>query len=495
MSVLLVCLALAGFALVYTLWVPREEVHVPQPPTPLDHLREKRKVLYDNLKDLHFEYRTGKLSDEDYQQLKSSLQYELAAVMKNIEELESRARGKAVQAAAAPEPSAAAPAAKPEAGVCPACGHANPANHKHCSQCGARLFAALVALLAAFALTALPAAAQRMAVQGVVENGTTGKPAAGVALTLVRASESKETLAQTSTDAQGRFRFDAVETPAPPAVLLVQAEHAGVRYTEPVMGSAPLTLKIYNSGAVASSIRVPERAVILHPSRGKLLVNEIYFLRNESDPPAAYTRPGGTFRFFVPEGGSRSVEASAQGAGGISLPLEAKPQPSSAGVLAVSHPLKPGESRIEVRYHLDYPGSLVFEAQAVEKIERTRVAVPEGVTAEGEGMRFLGSEPQTRFRIYEVAGSERWSLKLAGEGRAVAGGESDSGGEARSDSGIIEMPSPIGQRLYLLLPAVLVALGAGFARLWRQERPAAVSGKVAAKETAAGKVARRKRHA
>ena len=100
MSAMLVCLALAGFALVYALWVPREEVYVPQPPTPLDHLQEKKKVLYDNLKDLHFEYRTGKLSDEDYQQLKTSLQYDLAAVMKNIEELESRAAGKAARAAA-----------------------------------------------------------------------------------------------------------------------------------------------------------------------------------------------------------------------------------------------------------------------------------------------------------------------------------------------------------------------------------------------------------
>ena len=59
MTTLLVCIALAGFALLYALWVPENEVVTPTPPTMLDHLLEKKKVIYDNLKDLNFEYRTG----------------------------------------------------------------------------------------------------------------------------------------------------------------------------------------------------------------------------------------------------------------------------------------------------------------------------------------------------------------------------------------------------------------------------------------------------
>jgi len=357
--------------------------------------------------------------------------------------------------------------------------------------------AALAVLLAVFALAVAPAAAQRVAVEGVVENRTTGKPAAGVAVTLVRASASMETVAQAKTNAMGHFRFEAVEAPAPPAMLLVRAEHAGVRYNEPVTGGGPVTIRIYNAGAPASAIRVVERAIILQPNAGKLLVNEMYLVRNESDPPATYAHAGGTFRFFVPEGGRASVQANAQSASGISLPLEAKPEGSAAGVVAVSHPIKPGETRIEVSYHLDYPGSLLLEGQAVEKVERTRVAAPEGVAVEGEGVRFLLSEPQTKFRIYQVTSNERWSLKLAGESRAAAGGsDSGSGGEAPRESGIVDMPGPVGERLPLVLAVVLAALGVGFVRLWRQEKPAAaVSGKAVSGEATGGKAARRKRGA
>lgn len=493
MSVVLVCAALAGFALLYSLWVPREEIPIPRPPTPLDHLREKKKVIYDNLKDLNFEYRTGKLSDEDYQQLKTSLQYEMAVLMKSIEELESRAAGKEKAAAAEPAP---APARQRETGVCASCGRPNPPSHKHCSECGARLAVALAAVL--LAMGALPAFAQRVAIEGVVRNATTGKPAAGLALTLVRAGESKDPLARAATDSQGRFRFEPVEAPVPPAMLLVQAEHGGVRYTEPVArptsGAATVEMKIYDSGAPASSLRVADRAVILQPRSGKLLVSELYMVRNESKPPASFAPAGGTFRFYVPEGGRRSVQVSAQGAGGMPVPLEAKPERAPAGVFAIHHPFQPGENRIEVSYHLDYPGSLAFEAQSVEKVERTRLAVAQGVTAEGEGLRLLATEPQMKFGIYEVARNDRWTVKLSGEGPpAAAGGAGQGGGgEAQAETGIITVPGPVGERHYLVLAAVWIALGAGFVRLWRRERPAVAAGNPLRDKAAPGSVVRGK---
>ena len=480
MSVILVCAALAGFALLYTLWVPPQEVHLPQPPTRLDHLREKRKVLYDNLKDLHFEYRTGKFSDEDYQQLKTSLQYELALLMKQIEELEAP-RGSAGKrrAAAAAEP-ATAIASSGEARACPSCGHANLTRHKHCSECGSRL-EVLVALLllAGVTMAALPAVAQQVAVEGIVRNGTTGKPATGVLVTLIRAGESKEPLGQVTSGRGGRFRFQPVEVPAPPAILLVQAEHGGVRYTEPLAGTAPVEMTIYEAGAPASAIRVAERAVILHPTRGKLLVIESYRLWNGSDPPATYAPAGSTFRFFVPEEGSRSVQVSARGATGMSIPLEPQAYAARSGVLAVSHPLKPGENRIGVNYHLDYPGALTFESQSVEEIERTLLVVPEGVTLEGEGVRFLSTEPETRFRIHELARNDRWTVRLAGEGRLASGATGEGSGTAENDSDVVSGLVPVGEKRTLLLGAVLVTLGMGFVRLWRQQGPVTLPRQVA----------------
>ena len=480
MSVVLVCAALAGFVLLYTLWVPRQEIHVPQPPTRLDHLQEKKKVLYDNLKDLHFEYRTGKFSDEDYKQLKTSLQYELALVMKQIEEIETRRETAGKRKAADTAEPAVETASGGEAPVCPSCGHPNPAQHKHCSECGARLqMLVVLLLLAGVSIAALPAVAEQVAVEGVVRNGTTGNPASGALVALIRAGESKESLEQVVSGRGGRFHFQPVDLPAPPAMLLVQVEHGGVRYTEPTVGTAPVELAIYEAGAPASAIRVAERAVILHPTGGKLLVNEFYRLWNGSEPPATYAPAGSTFRFFVPEGGSRSVQVTLQGAAGMSIPLEPRPYAAQSGVLAVSHPLKPGENRIGVSYHLDYPGSLEFASRAVEEVERTLVAVPEGVTLEGEGLSELGSEPETGFEIHELARNDRWTVRLAGEGRPASGATGEGSGAAENDSDVVSRLGPVGEKRALLLAVVMAALGMGFLRLWRQQKPVTLPRQVA----------------
>ena len=50
----------------------------PEPVSPFQHLDERKAAIYENLRDLQFEYRVGKLSDQDYQQTKLDLQRELA---------------------------------------------------------------------------------------------------------------------------------------------------------------------------------------------------------------------------------------------------------------------------------------------------------------------------------------------------------------------------------------------------------------------------------
>lgn len=52
-------------------------------------LRERKDSVYENLRDLNFEYRAGKIPDADYQSLKSSLQEEAAALLAEISRIES----------------------------------------------------------------------------------------------------------------------------------------------------------------------------------------------------------------------------------------------------------------------------------------------------------------------------------------------------------------------------------------------------------------------
>jgi hypothetical protein len=53
----------------------------------LDQLMERRDTIYDNLRDLRFEYRSGKYSEGDYEAMKASLENEAAMVLAEIDEV------------------------------------------------------------------------------------------------------------------------------------------------------------------------------------------------------------------------------------------------------------------------------------------------------------------------------------------------------------------------------------------------------------------------
>lgn len=147
--ILFVCSLLAIGTIGFTLFVRERDV----PPAPVEnaelkHLETRRQVLYENLKDLQFEYHQGKLSDDDYQSLKSGFLYDLAAIMDSIERLQTgkhpdKSHGKSpgksatTNTAAAIKSKLAAPEGAAASDVmCSSCGTANAAHHRFCGQCG-----------------------------------------------------------------------------------------------------------------------------------------------------------------------------------------------------------------------------------------------------------------------------------------------------------------------------------------------------------------------
>jgi rRNA maturation endonuclease Nob1 len=118
------------------------DIPAPDPVSPTRHLEERRAAIYENLRDLQFEYRVGKLSDTDYQQTKLALQKELAAVIGEIQQVVS-AMGTAAASAKPVAASATVMAASgairtPAKGafVCPHCGADFPVALKFCGECG-----------------------------------------------------------------------------------------------------------------------------------------------------------------------------------------------------------------------------------------------------------------------------------------------------------------------------------------------------------------------
>src|SRR5436190_1389654 len=59
--------------------------------TEWDLLQRKKEIVLGNIQDLDFEYKCGKLSEEDYQKIRSEMSTEAAQVFREIESIESAA--------------------------------------------------------------------------------------------------------------------------------------------------------------------------------------------------------------------------------------------------------------------------------------------------------------------------------------------------------------------------------------------------------------------
>jgi hypothetical protein len=81
-----VILTLALFSWIF--W-PEKNPFRQRTKTRVDYLRERKEAVYDNLRDLSFEYKSGKYPEEDYAAQRLALENEAAGIMAEIETLEA----------------------------------------------------------------------------------------------------------------------------------------------------------------------------------------------------------------------------------------------------------------------------------------------------------------------------------------------------------------------------------------------------------------------
>jgi hypothetical protein len=86
MGLLMGCILLIALFL-YTFW-PENGFAGQTDKTRLEYLLERKEQLYENLRDLNFEFRAGKYPEEDYQEQRTSLERETAMLLAEIEHLQ-----------------------------------------------------------------------------------------------------------------------------------------------------------------------------------------------------------------------------------------------------------------------------------------------------------------------------------------------------------------------------------------------------------------------
>jgi hypothetical protein len=86
-AILGACLALAVAVLLFIFYIQPDASDLAPRRTKLDQLLERRETIYDNLRDLRFEHRSGKYSEGDFEAMKTALENEAALVLAEIDQV------------------------------------------------------------------------------------------------------------------------------------------------------------------------------------------------------------------------------------------------------------------------------------------------------------------------------------------------------------------------------------------------------------------------
>jgi hypothetical protein len=299
------------------------------------------------------------------------------------------------------------------------------------------------------------------AVDGVVINQSTGKPAANSIISLVQPSQTgMQTIASKKTDAAGKFAF----TQDLQGPQMLQAFFDGVIYTKVVFPGAPaagITVDVYNSTNKAAVAKLTQHFIVLQPTTTALNVSESFSY--EGDPKLTYNDPSnGTLRFYLPPAADKA-HITIQTPGG--MPIERQPDKSKEpNIYKSDYAIKPGQTRFDIVYSLPVASPLVFSSKVLQASTPTELVTPNGVTLKSDDIETLGQEPKTQANIYRAKNA---SFTVEVNGTGSLGG--DAGG-TEEDSGQPSLQQ-VNPRIYGRMPWILglsfTILALGFTLLYR----------------------------
>jgi hypothetical protein len=352
------------------------------------------------------------------------------------------------------------------------------------------IFAALLAtLLCAQALRA-------GTVHGTVNNGTTGKPGAGVEVVLIQLQGGMQPVANTKSDAAGNFIFANPNIGAQP--MLVRAVYKGVNFHQPLPpGKDSVSVDIFEPTGDSKTITVPSHVVIFQPNGATLLVGEEYGVKNDSKPPLAFFKLDGNFEAALPDNAELKQIAAAGPSG---MPVVQAPIDKGKNKYAISFAFRPGESEVRLSYELPYPNNKIsVRLPTVYGGGRLLVVVPPTVQVSGDGLQAAGQEQgMIIYTRDNVAAGTAVLVSLAGtapppaaasagdSGGAPGRSENVQGGEANGAT-IQSVPGRLDDYKWYLVGGFAALFALSALLLWKKQIPVTVIGSEAAAPEPASK--------
>ena len=237
-------------------------------------------------------------------------------------------------------------------------------------------------LTSLFSLTFL-AYAHSESLTGTVTNGTSGKPAAGAEVTLIKLANGMEEAGNTKADSKGKFSFKLDDAGGP---HLVRATFQGAQYFKMAPpGTTAADLTVYDSAKNVEGMHYTVDFLRLEVAGDQLRATRTFVMDNQSKPPKTQMSDA-TFEFYLPDG-AQIDSSQALGPGGRSVNV-ATSQLTEKNLYGISFPIRPGETKMQVAFHLPYSGSLELNPKSKYELQHFVVMVPKTMTFEAKSTAF-----------------------------------------------------------------------------------------------------------
>jgi hypothetical protein len=251
-------------------------------------------------------------------------------------------------------------------------------------------------------------AAHATTISGKVTNGTNDKPAAGDQVILIKLSQTMEQETSTKVASDGRYSLPVSDESVP---HLVRVIHDKVMYHQPAPpGTTNVDVTVYDAQPKLAGVAGNMDVMRMQTDQTGLAVTEMYVIKNNSSPPRTLMSDH-SFEIYLPQNAALD-SAMAAGPGG--MPVRSAPAPlADKGHYAFIFPVRPGESRFQVSYHLPYSGSANFAPRLTMPFENVAVELP-------QTMRFTAADAGSFEKVVDEKGATVQVAKNIAAGTAPA---------------------------------------------------------------------------
>jgi hypothetical protein len=219
-------------------------------------------------------------------------------------------------------------------------------------------------LLIAFCIAGFAQAASASEIHGTVVNRTTGSSDIEVDVSIINPATGM-TPQKSVKAVAGAFAVTGLA----PAVYMARVDYKGVTYNQQFEianadDHVDITVDVYEPTTSWDGVRVfvPHFTAERHDDH--LVIERVYDIYNESDPPRTITGDDGYFRFPLP--------AEMHNFNGMmvqygDVPIERQPSETGEdGVLRVDYPIRPGVTRVVLSYTAEYASGSVAMSEKIQ---------------------------------------------------------------------------------------------------------------------------------